>query len=45
MNSITNKFDFLPTKVRGSIAVLMVSETKIDNSFPVDNFVIVPPAG
>ena len=45
INSIKNKFDFLPTKVRGSIAVLMVSETKIDNIFPVDNFVIVPPAG
>ena len=40
INSFGNKFDFLPTQVRANIDVLMVSETKIDNSFPVSNFSI-----
>ena len=35
-----NKFEFLSTQVKGNIDVLMVSETKIDYTFPVDNFVI-----
>ena len=35
-----NKFESLSTQVKGNIDVLMVSETKIDNSFPVGNFVI-----
>ena len=40
INFIRNKFEFLSTQVKGNIDVLMVSETKIDNSFPVGNFVI-----
>ena len=40
INSIRNKFEFLSTQVKGNIGVLMVSETKIDNSFPFGNFVI-----
>ena len=39
INSIRN-FQFLSTPVKGNIDVLMVSETKIGNSFPVGNFVI-----
>ena len=35
-----NKFESLFTQVKGNIDVLMVSEAKIDDSFPVDNFVI-----
>ena len=35
-----NKFESLSTQAKGNIDVLMVSETKIDGSFPVDNFVI-----
>ena len=35
-----NKFEFLSTQVKGNIDVLMVSETKIDYTFPVGNFVI-----
>ena len=35
-----NKFESLSTQVKGNIDVLMVSETKIDDSFPVGNFVI-----
>ena len=35
-----NKFESLSTQVKGNIDVLMVSETKIDDSLPVGNFVI-----
>ena len=35
-----NKFESLFTQVKGNIDVLMISEVKIDDSFPVDNFVI-----
>ena len=35
-----NKFESLSTQVKGNIDVLMVSETKIDDSFPVGNFLI-----
>ena len=40
INSISNKFEFLVEQVKGNIDVLMISETKIDDSFPIDNFVI-----
>ena len=40
INSIRNKFEFISTQVKGNIDVLMVSKTKIDDSFPVANFVI-----
>ena len=35
-----NKFKSLSTQVKGNIDVLMVSETKIDDTFPVGKFVI-----
>ena len=35
-----NKFESLFTQVKGYIDVLMVSEAKINDSFPVDNFVL-----
>ena len=35
-----NKSQSLSTQVKGKIDVLMVSETKIDDSFPVGSFVI-----
>ena len=38
INSISNKFEFLSTQVKGNIVVLIVSEIKIDDSFPVGNF-------
>ena len=38
INSIRNKFEFLATQVKGKIDVLMISETKIDESFPKGNF-------
>ena len=40
INFIRNKFEFLSAQVKGNMDVLMVSETKIDNSFPVGNFVM-----
>ena len=40
INSMRNKFESLSTQVKGNIDVLMGSETKIDNTFPVGNFVI-----
>ena len=40
INSIRNKFEFLSTQVKGNIDALMVSETKIDDSFSVGTFVI-----
>ena len=38
LNSIRNKFELLFEQVRGNIDVLMASETKIDDSFPIGNF-------
>ena len=40
INFIRNKSQFLSTQVKGNIDDLMVSERKIDDSFPVGNFVI-----
>ena len=40
INSIRNKFEFLATQVKGKIDVLMISETKIDETFPKGNFLI-----
>ena len=40
INSVRNKFGFPSTQVKGNTDVLMVSETKIDNSFLVGNFVV-----
>ena len=40
INPITNKFELLSQQVRGNVDVLMVSETKIDDSFPIGNFLI-----
>ena len=38
INSIRNKFDQLVDGVKGKVDVLMISETKIDNSFPTMQF-------
>ena len=40
INSIRNKFEYLATQVKGKIDILMVSETKINESFPKGNFLI-----
>ena len=36
--SIRNKFDFLAHQVKGNIDILMISETKLDESFPPSQF-------
>ena len=40
INSIRNKFEEFISQVKGTVDVLMISETKIDDSFPVANFLI-----
>ena len=40
INSIRNKFELLSEQVTGNVDVLIVPKTKIDNSFPIGNFLI-----
>ena len=40
INSQRNKFEGLVQQVTGNIGILMVSEKKLDNSFPVSQFLI-----
>ena len=40
INSRRNKFELLADQVKGNINVLMISETKIDDSFPLGNFLL-----
>ena len=40
INLIRNKFDFLAQQVKGNIDILMISETKLDESFPFGQFLI-----
>ena len=40
ITSICNKFELLSEKVKGNIDVLMISETKVNHSFPIENFLI-----
>ena len=40
INSIRNKFEFLVEQVKGNRGVLIISETKINDSFTIANFVI-----
>ena len=40
-NSLRNKFEFLISPIKGNIDdVLMISETKLDESFPTSQFMI-----
>ena len=38
INSIRNKFDLLINIIKNEIDIFMISETKIDNSFPISQF-------
>ena len=38
INSIRNKFYFLAHQVKGNTDILMISETKLDESFPPSQF-------
>ena len=40
INSIRNKFEELISQVKGTVDVLMISETKIDDSLPIADFLI-----
>ena len=40
INSIRNKFDQLKLSVMGNIDVLVITETKLDDSFPAANFML-----
>ena len=40
VNSIRNKFDFLAPQVQGIIDILMISETKLDESFRPGQFLL-----
>ena len=40
INSIRNRFEELISQVKCTVDVLMISETKIDDSFPIANFLI-----
>ena len=38
INSVRNKFDPLMATVAGNINILLTTETKIDSTFPVNQF-------
>ena len=38
INSIKNKFDLLMNIIKNEINIFMISETEIDNSFPISQF-------
>ena len=38
INSIGNKFDWLMKIIKSEIDIFMISETKIDNTFPISQF-------
>ena len=40
INSIRNKFDMLSSAINGNIDILVITETKIDNSFPTQQFLM-----
>ena len=40
INSIRNKFDFLSSEISPSLDLLLVSETKLDDSFPTAQFLM-----
>ena len=40
INSIRNKFDALSLIVRNNVDILMISETKLDDSFPTAQFLL-----
>ena len=40
INSLRNKLDLLSEQVKGFIDILMVSETKLDDSFPEGQFLM-----
>ena len=41
INSLRNKFDLLIDQIKGNVDVLVISETKLDDSFPTGQFKIL----
>ena len=41
MNSISNKFDHLRAMIEGKDDILVVTETKLDSTFPTNKFYII----
>ena len=39
-NSIRNKFDLVVDQIKGNVNIMVISETKLDESFPNDQFKI-----
>ena len=35
INSIRNKFEVLSEEIKGNVDIFVISETKIDDSFPI----------
>ena len=40
INSIRNKFEMLSNSIKGNLDILMISETKLDSTFPSNQFTI-----
>ena len=40
INSLRYKFECLSTQARGNVDILLISETKLDSSFPVSQFLM-----
>ena len=40
INSLRNKFEILVSSIAVNLDILMISETKLDESFPVSQFLI-----
>ena len=40
INSIRSKLELLSEQVKGNLDVFMISETKVNDSFPIGNFII-----
>ena len=40
INSLRNKFGYLIEQITGNIDILMISDTKLDSSFPTGQFLI-----
>ena len=40
IDSIRNKFELRSEQIKGNVDVLMISETKVDDSFPVGKFLV-----
>ena len=40
VNSLRNKLEFLKEQIQDNIDILMISETKIDASYPIGQFLL-----